>query len=237
MLNNTLSEEFLQGKVLLFNKPLFWTSFDIVNKAKHIFRHQLHMKNIKIGHAGTLDPLATGLVLLCTGKETKNIEKYQSEPKEYLARIKLGATTPSFDLETDINEVYPYEHIQTVDIENVLQRMTGDHMQLPPAFSAKFINGTRAYKLARKGEQPELEPRKITIYSISLTRVDLPIIEIHVRCSKGTYIRSLARDIGILLNSGAHLIGLVRLSIGCFLLKDAMNIEEFEKNLVFLQPN
>lgn len=229
-----LSEELSRGKVLLFNKPLYWTSFDLVNKVKHLIRHQLNLKKIKIGHAGTLDPLATGLMILCTGKETRNIEKYQILPKEYIARIKLGATTPSFDLETDIDATFPYEHLEKSVAVNVLSSFAGVQLQVPPDFSARFVNGTRAYKLARKGEQLELPPKEITIYDISLISWDLPVIEIRVSCSKGTYIRSLARDIGLKLGSGAHLTGLVRTATGEFLLQNALSLEEFERNLVFL---
>jgi tRNA pseudouridine55 synthase len=229
-----LSEELSQGKVLLFNKPLYWTSFDLVNKVKHLIRHQLNLKKIKIGHAGTLDPLATGLMILCTGKETRNIEKYQILPKEYIARIKLGATTPSFDLETDIDATFPYEHLEKSVTINAISSFAGVQLQVPPDFSARFVNGTRAYKLARKGEQLELPPKEITIYDISLISWDLPVIEIRVSCSKGTYIRSLARDIGLKLGSGAHLTGLVRTATGEFLLQNALSLEEFERNLVFL---
>jgi tRNA pseudouridine55 synthase len=231
---NALSESFSMGKVLLFNKPLYWTSFDLVNKVKNILRYRLNLKKLKIGHAGTLDPLATGLMILCTGKETRNIDKYQAQPKEYLARIRLGATTPSFDLETEIDNHYPYGNIRKQDVESVLAGFGGIQSQVPPSYSAKFVNGTRAYKLARKGEQPVLPPRDITVHEISLVAFNLPDIEIRVVCSKGTYIRSLARDIGSGLGSGAHLTGLVRTATGDFLLKDALSIEEFERNLVFL---
>jgi tRNA pseudouridine55 synthase len=229
-----LAGEFSRGKLLLFNKPLYWTSFDLVNKVKSIIRQQLNLKKLKIGHAGTLDPLATGLMILCTGKETRNIQKYQSQLKQYTAQIKLGATTPSFDLETEIDAVYPTDHIRKQDVERTLESFTGEQLQVPPRFSARFVNGTRAYKLARKGEQPELLPKGIVIYDISLGSFDLPFIEIYVQCSKGTYIRALARDIGLRLNSGAHLVGLIRTGIGEFLLKNALSLEEFERNLVFL---
>jgi tRNA pseudouridine55 synthase len=227
-------EELSKGKILLFNKPLFWTSFDLVNKVKTLFRHRLNLKQIKVGHAGTLDPLATGLMIICTGKETKNIENYQSQPKEYLAKIQLGATTPSFDLETAINSHYPLDHISKPLVEKTLDGFAGVQLQMPPDYSARFVNGIRAYKLARKGEIVELQPKEITIYSISLISFDLPTIEIRVLCSKGTYIRALARDIGHELGSGAYLSGLIRTGIGNFLLKDALSIEEFERNFVLL---
>lgn len=231
---NALSDSFSNGKVLLFNKPLYWTSFDLVNKVKNIIRYQLNLKKLKIGHAGTLDPLATGLMILCTGRETRNIEKYQAQPKEYIARIRLGSTTPSFDLETDIDGHYPFEHIRKADVENVLAGFSGAQLQVPPHYSARFVNGIRAYKLARKGEQPDIPPKEITVYAISLETFNMPDIEIRVVCSKGTYIRSLARDIGSGLASGAHLTGLERTAIGDFLLKNALSIEDFERNLVFL---
>jgi tRNA pseudouridine55 synthase len=234
MENEKLSDELKAGKVLLFNKPLCWTSFDLVNKVKSILKHQLLLKKIKVGHAGTLDPLATGLVIICTGKETVNIEKIQAEPKEYLAKIKLGATTPSFDLETDIDRVYSVDHIQITDIVNVMNSFIGEQMQVPPVFSAKFVNGTRAYQFARKGVSVELNPNKISIYSIAMIQYDSTVIEVSIKCSKGTYIRALARDIGLSLGSGAHLISLVRTGIGKHSLKDAINIEEFERNLVFM---
>lgn len=231
---DALAEEFSRGKVLLFNKPLYWTSFDLVNKVKHIIRQRLMLKKLKIGHAGTLDPLATGLMILCTGKETRSIEKYQALAKEYIARICLGATTPSFDLETSIDAAYPVDHIRKQDVEKILAGFIGIQLQIPPAFSARFINGTRAYKMARKGESIELQPKEIAVHSISLRNFDLPVIEIQVLCSKGTYIRSLARDIGFELGSGAHLVGLTRIRIGEFLLKNALSLVEFERNLVFL---
>jgi len=234
MNHTTLSEEILNGKVLLFNKPLYWTSFDLVNKVKVILKRQLNLKKIKVGHAGTLDPLATGLLIICTGKETRNIEKYQSQPKEYHVKVQLGATTPSFDLETSVDSYFPTSHIDELLLLKTLESFVGKQMQMPPEFSARLVNGTRAYKLARKGEPFEIQPKEITIHSISLISCHLPAVELRVSCSKGTYIRALARDIGLKLNSGAHLSGLIRTGIGNFLLKDAINIEEFERNFVFL---
>jgi|WetSurMetagenome_2_1015567.scaffolds.fasta_scaffold50787_3 tRNA pseudouridine55 synthase len=233
-LNQLLTEEIVNGKVLLFNKPLYWTSFDLVNKVKVILKHKLQLKKIKVGHAGTLDPLATGLMIICTGKETKNIEGYQSQSKEYVAKLQLGATTPSFDLETAINANYPVDHINNQLVQQTLAEFIGTQLQVPPDFSARFINGTRAYKLARKGEPLNLTPKEISIYELSLLSFHLPKMEIRVVCSKGTYIRSLARDIGIKMNSGAYLSELVRTCIGNFFLKDALSIEEFERNFVFL---
>ncbi len=234
MENSALAEEFALGKILLFDKPLYWTSFDLVNKIKGVLKNRLGLKKLKVGHAGTLDPLASGLMIVCTGKETRNIDKYQAEFKEYRAAITLGATTPSFDLETDVDFTYPTEHITLSDVEQVISGLPGKRMQQPPDYSARFVNGKRAYTLARKGESVDLPMKEIEIRSIELTRFELPVIEFRVVCSKGTYIRSLARDIGTSLGSGAYLSGLVRTAIGNFLLKNAMKIEEFERNLVLL---
>ncbi len=229
-----LAEEFSRGKVLLFNKPLYWTSFDLVRKVKSVLRSRLNLKKLKVGHAGTLDPLATGLMIVCTGRETRKIDLYQSQLKEYLARITLGATTPSFDLETGIDATFPTEHISQPAIEAVLLGFLGTQMQKPPGYSARFVQGTRAYTLARKGETVDLQAREIEIRLLELVRFDLPLIEVRIRCSKGTYIRALARDIGSKLGSGGHLSGLVRIAIGSFNLKDAMAIEDFERNLTLL---
>jgi tRNA pseudouridine55 synthase len=229
-----MAEEFALGKILLFDKPLYWTSFDLVRKIKGILKNRLDLKKLKVGHAGTLDPLATGLMIVCTGRETKNIEKYQAEFKEYKAVIALGATTPSFDLETNVDVTYPTEHITLADVIHVLNELRGTGMQQPPDYSARFIHGKRAYTLARKGEAVDLPMKEIEIRTIELIRFELPVIEFRVVCSKGTYVRSLARDIGTALGSGAHLTGLIRTSIGGFSLKDAIKIEEFERNLVLL---
>ena len=234
MIADPLSKIFTEGMVLLFNKPIYWTSFDLVRKIKNILKLQLEIKKIKVGHAGTLDPLASGLMIVCTGKETRNIEKYQSAPKEYHARIRLGATTPSFDLETDVDRVYPVSHINRQNIEKVLENLTGKQLQYPPQYSAKFFNGVRAYRFARKGETIELKAQEIVIHTLRLVSLEFPAMEIKITCSKGTYIRALARDIGSQLGSGAHLTGLIRTRIGEFELKDAVNIEEFERNLVLL---
>jgi len=229
-----MAEEFALGKILLFDKPLYWTSFDLVRKIKGILKNRLNLRKLKVGHAGTLDPLATGLMIVCTGRETKNIEKYQAEFKEYRAVITLGATTPSFDLETNVDITYPTQHITLADVERVLNGLKGTGMQKPPDYSARLVNGIRAYTLARKGETVDLPMKEIEIRLIELIRFELPVVEFRVVCSKGTYVRSLARDIGTALGSGAHLTGLVRTSIGSFLLKDAIKIEEFERNLVLL---
>ena len=229
-----LAEEFTRGKVILLNKPLYWTSFDLVRKVKSVIRSQLNLKKIKVGHAGTLDPLATGLMLVCTGKETSNIEQYQGSFKEYIAKITLGSTTPSFDLETDIDMRYPVDHITADRVNAVLATFKGVQYQAPPHFSARMVNGTRAYKLARKGETVTLTAKEIDIREIEMISFAMQQIEIRVLCSKGTYIRALARDIGLRLDSGAHLAGLVRTAIGSFALNDALSIEDFERNLVLL---
>jgi len=233
-MNNTLlAEDFIRGKVLLFNKPLYWTSFDVVRKVRNIIQHYTGINKIKVGHAGTLDPLATGLLIICTGKETQHIETYQLQPKEYLAKIVLGSTTPSFDLETAIDHHYPFEHITRSEVMNVLADFQGIQFQDPPRYSAMLVNGKRAYKLARQGEDVELKTKEIEIHSIELQTFHLPVIEIKVRCSKGTYIRSLARDIGNKLGSGAYLSGLIRTAIGDFKLNNAINMKEFEKIFLF----
>jgi tRNA pseudouridine55 synthase len=229
-----LAREFSEGKVLLFNKPLYWTSFDLVRKVKYILGSKLGLKKIKIGHAGTLDPMATGLLIICTGKETRNIDLYQSGEKEYLATIRLGATTPSFDLETDIDRQYQFDHIKNEHVSEVLKDFTGEQLQYPPLFSAKSVGGARAYTHARKGRTIELNPGIVVIHSLHLVSFDLPYFEINIVCSKGTYIRSLARDIGNRLASGAHLVKLTRVRSGSFVIKDALNIDEFERNLILL---
>lgn len=229
-----LAEEFSAGKVLLLNKPLYWTSFDLVRKVKGILKSKLGIRKIKVGHAGTLDPLATGLMIVCTGKETRNIDQYQSTYKEYVATVTLGATTPSFDLETAIDATFPTEHITHDAVNKAVQSFVGKQLQAPPIFSARFVNGKRAYLLARKGEAVELQPREIDISKIDLMAFTGHTIQVRVKCSKGTYIRSLARDLGERLGSGAHLSSLVRTASGSFLLTNAMEIEEFERNLVLL---
>jgi tRNA pseudouridine55 synthase len=226
--------DFIKGEVLLFNKPYGWTSFQLVNKIRFTIKHERKIKKIKVGHAGTLDPLATGLVIVCTGQETKNIERYQSLIKEYIATFRLGATTPSFDLETEIDGNFPFGHVNEDKLKEVLKLFTGEIVQEPPAFSAKFVDGVRAYKYARKGKDIKLAGNKITIYKLEVLNFNLPYITLRIECSKGTYIRALARDIGRSLQSGAHLTDLVRQRIGDFRLENAFNIEEFERNLVFL---
>ena len=198
--------DFIAGEVLFFNKPLTWTSFDLVNKFRYKLSRKLKVKKIKVGHAGTLDPLATGVMIVCTGKATKRIDEFQFQTKEYVATLKLGETTPSFDLEKEVDAVYPTEHITRELVEDVLKQFVGTIEQVPPVFSACKIEGKRAYELARNGEEVPLKAKTLVIDEIELLSCELPVIKIRVVCSKGTYIRALARDIGIALHSGAHLI-------------------------------
>ena len=220
---------FIEGEVLCFNKPLRLTSFAVVGKARYHLCRKLGIKKMKVGHAGTLDPLATGVMIVCTGRATKRIEEFQYHTKEYVATLKLGATTPSFDLEKEIDATYPTEHINRPMIEEVLNKFVGTIEQIPPAFSACKVDGKRAYDLARKGEEVELKAKTLVIDEIELLECDLEemVVKIRVVCSKGTYIRALARDIGQALNSGAHLIGLCRTRVGEVKLKDCLDLETF----------
>jgi tRNA pseudouridine55 synthase len=219
---------FIEGEVLLFDKPIDWTSFDVVRKIRWKIFHHLQKTKIKVGHAGTLDPKATGLIIICTGKKTKEIEKFQENEKEYIAEIFLGATRPSFDLETEIDKHFPTDHINLEVVKNTLEKFIGKQEQIPPGFSAKWIDGQRAYTKARKGIEMDLKPSIINIYEIEILDFKLPILKIRITCSKGTYIRSLANDIGFSLNSGAYLASLRRTKIGEFTVEDAMKIEEFD---------
>lgn len=218
---------FKEGEVLYFDKPLRWTSFGVVNKIRYHISRKLGVKKIKVGHAGTLDPLATGVMIICTGKATKRIEEFQYHTKEYIATLQLGATTPSYDLEKEIDATYPTEHITREMVEEVLQQFKGTIEQIPPAFSACKVDGKRAYDLARKGDEVELKPKTLVIDEIELLECNLPEIKIRVVCSKGTYIRALARDIGEALQSGAHLTGLIRTRVGEVRLEDCMQVEDF----------
>jgi len=218
---------FIEGEVLYFNKPLTWTSFNLVAKVKYPLLRKLRIKKLKVGHAGTLDPLATGVMIICTGKATKRIEEFQYQTKEYIATIKLGATTPSYDLEKEIDATYPTEHITRELVEETLKKFIGSIEQIPPAFSACKIDGERAYELARAGKEVELKPKTLVIDEIELLECNLPEIKIRVVCSKGTYIRALARDIGEALNSGGHLTGLIRTRVGDVRLEHCMDIENF----------
>ncbi len=223
--------DFVEGEILAFDKPYRWTSFDVVGKARWILCHHLGVKKLKVGHTGTLDPLATGVVVVCTGKKTKLIEQLQYDTKEYVAMLQLGATTPSFDLEKDIDATYPTEHIDRALIDEVIPTFLGEQWQVPPMFSAVKVDGKRAYKLARQGEQVELKPKLLVIDEIEVLGFDKEKMQLELRivCSKGTYIRALARDIGERLHSGAHLIALRRTGVGDIRVEDCMDMEQFEK--------
>ena len=229
--------DFKEGEVLYFDKPLTWTSFAVVNKIRYHLCRKLGVKKLKVGHAGTLDPLATGVMILCTGKATKRIEELQAHTKEYVATLMLGATTPSYDLEKEIDAIYPTEHITRELVEEVLKKFVGSIEQVPPAFSACMVDGKRAYDLARKGEEVQLKAKTLVIDEIELLECNLPVIKIRVVCSKGTYIRALARDIGEALQSGAHLTGLVRTRVGEVRLEDCMQVDAFESWLEGITVN
>lgn len=223
------AEDFLSGQILLIDKPLHWSSFQAVNKLKYILKRRFpELKKIKIGHAGTLDPLATGLLIVCTGKFTKRIPELQGMVKEYTGTIQLGATTPSFDLETEINQTFPVSHITEVILETTKMQFLGEIDQKPPVFSAIKKDGKRLYEHARAGETVEIASRKTTIYEFELTQKTLPSIDFKVVCSKGTYIRSLAHDYGQALHSGGHLTALRRTKIGDFSVENAVTPQEFE---------
>ncbi len=226
-----MGKDFFAGEVLYFNKPIGWTSFDLVNRFRYKLSRKLDVKKIKVGHAGTLDPLATGVMILCTGRATKRIDEFQYQTKEYVATLKLGETTPSFDLEKEIDAVYPTDHITCDLVEETLKRFVGSIEQIPPMFSAVKVNGRRAYKFARKGREVELKAKTLVIDELELLECDLPVIKIRVVCSKGTYIRALARDIGEALDSGAHLIALERTRIGEVTLEKCLSAEDIDSFL------
>lgn len=221
-----MSYNFPEGEILLINKPLTWTSFDIINRFRYFLEKKLGFRKIKVGHAGTLDPLADGLLIVCTGKFTKRIDEFQGQEKEYTGTFRLGATTPSFDLEREIDETYETAHITEAMIREAAQTLSGDIQQVPPMFSAIKIAGKRAYEFARKDKELVLEPRPVNIREFEITRIAMPDVDFRISCSKGTYIRSLARDFGLALDSGAHLIALRRTRIGDFRLEDAHNLDE-----------
>jgi len=223
--------DFLGGEVLLFDKNTEWTSFDLVQRVRNSLCRRMGIKKMKVGHAGTLDPLASGLMIICTGKATKLIESFQNKEKEYQATLKLGATTASYDLESPENSNSPVDHLTKEVIETALHKFKGETEQVPPVFSAVKVNGKRAYDYARKGEEIKLKPKKIIIKDITIELVDLPFIKIRVVCGKGTYIRALARDIGEELSCGAYLTELRRTKIGEFKVEDAATIDFFIKNL------
>lgn len=221
---------FEEGYIAVVDKPLRWTSTDVVRKIKFALR-RIGYRKIKVGHAGTLDPLATGVLLVCIGRATKMVDALQAEEKEYIADVMLGATTPSYDLEHEIDRTYPWEHITREAVEKALDSLTGERLQTPPVYSAKKIEGTRAYELARAGEEVAVRQALIRIYEMELLACELPQLRIRVRCSKGTYIRSLAREIGEALGSGAHLTALRRTRSGGFTVENAWNLEDFLEKL------
>ena len=218
---------FQEGEILYIDKPLRFTSFDVVNKIRYTLCRTLKVRKLKVGHAGTLDPMATGVMIVCTGRSTKQIEEFQYHDKEYVATLRLGATTPSYDLEKEIDAYYPTEHITREKVEEVLQQFRGTIEQIPPSFSAIKIGGVRAYEMARKGRDVELKPKTLVIDEIELLDYSMPYITIRVVCSKGTYIRALARDIGQALQSGAHLTALKRTRIGDVTLDKCLSLEDF----------
>ena len=219
-------DEYPDGIVIPVDKPYRWTSADVVRKVKFLAQRHFHRRNLKVGHAGTLDPLATGVLLVCIGKATKRAEALQAERKEYIAHIELGATTPCFDLEKEVDWRYPYEHITREMVERILPSFIGEQDQIPPVFSAKLIDGTRAYEMARAGEEVAMKPARITIYDLEILEFELPHLVLRVKCSKGTYIRSLARDIGVALESGGYLTGLERTASGGFSVEKALKMED-----------
>jgi tRNA pseudouridine55 synthase len=231
MTKNLSNSDFISDEILLFDKPLDWTSFDVVNRIRYKLCHKLDIKKLKVGHAGTLDPKATGLVVLCTGKFTKKIEEIQAEEKEYVATIKLGATTPSSDLETEEDQTFDTSHLTLDLIKETLKNFTGEIQQVPPVFSAIKVNGKRAFHYARNGEELKMKARAVQIYNIEIIHFENPELEIKINCGKGTYIRSLARDIGESLNNGAYLTQLRRTKIGEYDVKEAWGITEFENYL------
>lgn len=222
--------DFVEGEIIGFDKPYRWTSFDVVGKVRWLLCHQLGVKKLKVGHTGTLDPLATGVVVVCTGKRTREIDQLQNHVKEYVATLQLGATTPSFDLEKPIDATYPTSHITRELIDRTLKEFSGEQWQVPPMFSAVKVDGKRAYKLARKGEEAELKPKKLVIDQIEALDFDKEQMQLVIRvvCSKGTYIRALARDIGKKLQSGAHLTALRRTRVGDIRVEDCMDFARFE---------
>ncbi len=229
----TIEKDYISGELIPIDKPLHWTSFDVVGKLRWLLCRRLGVKKLKVGHTGTLDPLATGVVVVCTGKKTKEIDTLQQHVKEYVATLQLGATTPSFDLEKPIDKTYPTEHITRELIDDVLPRFKGEIWQVPPVFSAVKIDGKRAYEYARKGEEVDIKPKLLVIDEIEQLGFDVASMQLTLRivCSKGTYIRALARDIGEALGSGAHLIALRRTRVGDIRVDDCVTIEQIEKEL------
>lgn len=224
----TPNPDFETGEVLLINKDIDWTSFDVVNTLKVFLRYEFGLRKIKIGHAGTLDPRATGLVIVCTGKKTKSIDSYQAQEKEYTGTFTLGVTTPSWDSETEPDQHFPVEHITSQLIHQATLQFTGVIMQTPPVYSALMVDGRRAYTFARNNEEVKMKERQVEVFEFEITNIEMPLVFFRVRCSKGTYIRSLAHDFGKAVGSGAFLSSLCRTSIGEFKLDDALTISEFK---------
>ena len=218
--------DFITGEIIAVDKPLGWTSFDAVKRLRGAIQKRLRLKKFKVGHAGTLDPLATGVLLICTGRATRKIEELQSGEKEYFATLAIGATTPSFDLETEIDAVYPTEHITEQQIKKVLEEFKGEILQVPPVFSAVKVDGKRAYKYARHGKEPELKAKPVNIKEIEFIEFKDNLLKLRVVCGKGTYIRALARDLGLALDSGAHLKELRRTRVGNYKAEDCIKIDE-----------
>ncbi len=218
--------DFISGEIIGIDKPIGWTSFDAVKRLRGAIQRRLRVKKFKVGHAGTLDPLATGVLIVCTGRATRQIEVLQSGTKEYVAEITLGATTPSFDLETEIDSTYPWEHITLDDINETLPRFIGKVMQVPPAFSAVKVGGKRAYNFARKGKEVELKAKPLEIKEIEVVKFEAPVLTVRVVCGKGTYIRALARDIGEALGSGGHLTALRRTRVGEIAIDDCLSVDK-----------
>lgn len=226
--------DFINGAVLFMDKPVDWSSFDMVKKVRNMISKKIGVKKLKVGHAGTLDPLATGLMIICTGKATKEIETYQGLEKEYIATFHLGASTPSCDLETEVDQTFPSEHINLELINRVLQDFKGETLQIPPIFSAKRVGGRRAYDFARKGEELAMRPQLINISELEILDFGIPELTLRIKCSKGTYIRALARDVGKALDSGAYLALLRRTKIGQFSVDEALILKKFEELLINL---
>ena len=221
-------QDYKDGQILLFDKPLEWSSFQLVNKVRWLIRKNLNIKKIKVGHAGTLDPLATGLMIICTGKFTKRIHEFMGQEKEYTGTIRLGGTTPSYDLETEVDQTFPVDHITEEMIYAFAKAYQGTIQQRPPVFSALKKDGKRLYEFARAGEEVEIPTREITVYDFEITRIAMPEVDFRVQCSKGTYIRSLAHDMGQGLQSGAHLTALKRTKIGEYSVDNAQDLASFE---------
>ena len=224
--------DFIEGEMLLINKPLEWTSFDVVNFLRSFIRKIYNIKKLKVGHAGTLDPLATGLLIICTGKKTKQIEQYMGMDKVYVGRMQLGATTPSFDKETEINQTYDLGNLTEAMLREIAKQFVGEIEQVPPTYSAVKIDGKRAFEYARKQNEVEIKPRKVTIHQFELVNIELPFVDFMVNCSKGTYIRSLVNDFGKSLENGAFLTELCRTKIGQYSLNDAFTLDEFKKTIL-----